>query len=339
MARNIGKHFEPTEKSEGVGQEPFDQSRQIMQPEAAGDATNGGDNPDEKLHRTKGKGAKVALIVVLVVLAGVAGVFGYLYFGDTKTLTPEEEAQLMENGTFYNGIQMMDVDLSGKTMAQARTELGQKVQQTLDAISLSYTVNGEMFTLNAQDLGAAMDVEPGLAQAMLYGRNGGHFERKDAIAYAAEQGMRIETPDVTYSEQSIADAVAKNGTKMQEAAVDATVNLKTISDEDKKWTDYEVMFTDGKSGFTVNQEKLVADLYAAAVNGTLDPIQAEIKEVPPEVRRADLEKMYSVRGVFQTRYAESASGRRYNIWKMALWEFWTKNFMILEKKIQKSCFF
>ncbi len=308
MARNIGNHFENADnaenRGEAGGQEVFSHTEYIEQPDQPVYTEEGGSG---RGHGKKGKGGKIALIVILVAVIAVAGFFIYWYFGRAKAVTPEEEAQLLETGLFTEGVSVEGIDLSGKTIEQARPEAEKKAQEMLDAISISYTVNGEEIRLNAQDMGAVADVETALEQAMLYGRNG---------ATAEGQSAAVDIP-ISYSEQAIAAAVAKNSTEIAGAAEDATVELKTSADEEKKLTDYELAFAGGKAGFAVDQKQLVSDLYNAVTTGDFSTVTARVEEVQPTVTREDLEKQYAVRGIYKTEYADSASGRRYNIWKMA----------------------
>ena len=313
MARNIGNNYEnPEQPEKGTeeGVESAGQSGQIKQPEEP--VSEEPAAPKKKMS----KGARVALIVVIVAVVAVAGVFAYLFLSENQALTQEQEAQIIDNGTFYDGISIAGVDLSGKTIDQARPEVEKKAQEQLGALSISYTVDDDTFTLRAEELGAAVDLDAALEQAMLYGRSGNFFERQNAIDTAKEQGVEIELP-VTYSQQAISDAVSKNDAELSSPAKDATVELKTTSDEEKKITGYEISFTDEEVGYGADEDKLVADLYAAVTSGSFEPVSAELKEIQPDVTRAELEKQYTERGIYETEYSSSDEGRRYNIWKMA----------------------
>lgn len=265
----------------------------------------------------KKKKKKVILITVLVLLIVAAGTFGYFYLVPTSSaFSQEEAAEIVDDGTYFAGLSILGVDLGGKTPDQARPEVEQAAQDLLADISEPYIIEGEEYALTGADMGAAIDVEPALAQALLFGREGGYFERQNAIVQAQQNGYAIETP-VSYDESAIKSAVSSQAAELNVAAQDATVVMNKISDEDRKITGMDIEFADGVTGLEVNADKLAADIFAGVQAGNFDAVTAETLVTEPEMTLEEIQALYTERGTYQTTYSGSAEGRRYNIWKMA----------------------
>lgn len=262
------------------------------------------------------KKKKTALIIVLIALVIAAGVFAYLFWGTAPAYSQEEVAQIMDDGTFYQGVSILGVDLSGKTMEEARTEVEKAANNNLGEVSAAYQVQDNEYKLSAEQLGASYDIETALTKAMLYGREGGFFERKQAIDQAAANGYEVDVP-VSYDQQAILQSVKSQSETASIAPKDAEVKMEKVSDEGKKITDMNITFVDGQTGLEVNEEKLAEDIFATAQSGDFSLIQAKVTEKQPSVTKEQLEAQYTKRGVFQTSYGDSAEGRRYNIWKMS----------------------
>ncbi len=282
---------------------------------------NGGDSDGlimEEEPKKKRGAPKAVIAVVVVALVAVGGWFGYSYLTgnvDRVALGADEGAYFDDDGKIFAGVSVMEIDLSGMTAQEATDAVGAAAQQKLDALAVSYTVEGQEYALNSEDMGAVMDTEPAIAQAVAYGREGNFFQRLDAVELAAQSGYDIPV-DVVFSEQSVHDTIMANPDLEALAPVDAQVVMNKVSDEDKKITDMEIDFIDGTAGKQVNEEKLIEDIYATMMDGSFATVEAEMETVEPETTKEDLAQLYTEIGVFSTSYSSSADGRRYNIWKM-----------------------
>ncbi len=263
------------------------------------------------------KKSKAPIIILIIALVAVGGFLAWYFFLDKATLSDQDKNELLQTGTYHTGLTMMDVDLAGKTLTQAQAEVEQKVQEIFDGIEISYVVNNETYTLDATQLGASMDILPKLEEAMLFGREGSKYEIKSETDDIAELGVDMAAPEIVFDEQAIAAAVNANDSAFYEGATDATAELVLTSDEDAMIVDYEVVYTDGASGFGVDKDKLIADIYAEVSSGSFNTIETVETEIEPEITKEDLESTYAVMGSYETEFESSAWGRRYNIWKMA----------------------
>lgn len=262
-------------------------------------------------------GGHTALLVSLIVLAAAACIAGYFWLtSETATAGYDDHTQILDDGNFYQGISILGVDVSGMSMDEAREIVNEKVKSDMGAMSVVYTVNDDQYELGAQELGASMDVDALLQDAMAYGRTGSFADRQAKITDARNAGKDFVSA-FTYNDDTIAAAVDEDLAPLADTAKDAQVEIATSSDEASKKTGWEITYTDAQPGIAVDEDKLVTDIMAAAEAGTAAPIAAVVTTREPEVTREELEGQYAVRAKYKTEFGSSAEGRRYNIWKMS----------------------
>ncbi|WP_066689215.1 VanW family protein [Christensenella intestinihominis] len=258
---------------------------------------------------------KVILIVVIAAVAAAA-VLAYLFLGQSRGLAGDDLRQIMDDGTFYEGVSMEGVDLSGKTIDEARPEVEARVDEALKDVSIDYKVNEDTYTLTSAELGAKADVDEALKTAMLYGREGSFAQRSQAIETAKTQGAEIEMP-FTYDEATILASIQANDEKINIPAQNASIVVNKQRDEDKLFTDVEIDYKDSVTGLEVNDQELAAAVYAQLEQNNFEPVTANAQVTQPEITGEQIKDKYDVIGDFETKYTSSAFGRRYNIWKMA----------------------
>lgn len=287
---------------------------ETVREETAGPAAAG--FPDEEPEQ-KQKKKHPGLWVTIAAACAAACFGGYFFLNANRAVAAyDDQTQILDDGTFFEGVSVTGVDVSGMTMDEAREAIKEEAASHMADISVAYTVEGEEYTLDAEDLGASLDTESVLNKAMELGRLGPFSKRHGEIATARNRGTDFQIA-YTYDDKKIAAAVEEDLAHLAETARNAEVKLETTANESSKKTDYTLTFTDEQEGIGVEEEKLVQGILAAAERGESGPIAAEVHPVEPTVKRGDLEKMYAVRGVYSTTFSSSAEGRRYNIWKMS----------------------
>ncbi|MDY3751494.1 VanW family protein [Christensenella minuta] len=258
---------------------------------------------------------KVILIVIIAAVAAAA-VLTYFFLGQSRGLAGDDLRQIMDNGTFYEGVSIEGVDLSGKTIDEARPEIETKVDEALKDVSIDYKVNEDTYTLTSAELGAKADVDEALRTAMLYGREGTFAQRSQAIETARMQGVEIEMP-FSYDQATILASIQANDEKINIPAQNASVVINKQVDEDKLFTDAGIDYKESVTGLEVNGQELADAVYAQLEQNNFEPVTANAQVTQPELTIDQIKDEYAVIGDFSTKYASSAFGRRYNIWKMA----------------------
>ena len=269
-----------------------------------------------KKERKKWSTKKIVLVTVLVIVIAAAGVMGYLFLGPKNTLAGDNLQEILDNGTFYDGVRLAGVDLSGMTLDEARPLVEEKADESLKGISIDYKVDEDTFSLTADQLGAKADVDQALQKALLYGREGNFAQRMSAINDAKQKGVEIEMP-VTYDQSVILESLKANDDKINVPAQDAGVNFEKISDEGSMTTNSKITLTDEVVGKEVDDEALAETIFTQLGQNNFETVVAETQVTQPKLTKAQLEDRYTMLGTFKTEYGSSAEGRRYNIWKMA----------------------
>ncbi|MBD5560154.1 MAG: hypothetical protein HDQ87_07355 [Clostridia bacterium] len=307
MSRRIGSGPESPNTSEETNTAAPAEMPAFQQPDSSAAA----------LAAAEPKKRHTGLWITLAALLTAAGIGGYFMLSTPKAVAAyDEHTQILDDGTFYQGVSITGVDVSGMTVDEARQAIQDKAKQEMSELSVTYTVDGEEYTLGAEQLGAAIDTETVLNRALELGRLGPFDKRHGEIATARDRGTNYEIA-FTYDENSIADVVAEQLAPLADSAKNAAVVVNTTSDEGSKRTGYSIEYTDEEPGIAVEQEKLVSDILTAVQNGSTEPVVAETTVREPEITRDMLEGQYAVRGIYKTSYGDSAEGRRYNIWKMS----------------------
>lgn len=287
--------------------------------DAAAGATTGANKLAYEMPKERKPWSTKKKVILGVVIAAVAAacVFGFVFFfGSDQGIAGGELEQIMDNGTFYDGVSVAGVDLSGKTADEARGEVQKAEDAFLKDISLEYKVDQDSYKLDAQQLGAKIDVDEALKQAMLYGRQGTFAERAAAINEAKTKGIEIDVP-VAYDKETILTSLKANDDKINVPAQDAAVDFKKSSDEGTMMTGSTIALVDEVVGKEVDDTELADKIYAQLEQDDFNLVSAETKVTQPKYTKAQLEDQYTMLGTYKTKYGSSAEGRRYNIWKMS----------------------
>ena len=117
---------------------------------------------------------RIVIFGAAVAAAVFAVIFCVSMFSDV-TLTPEQQQELLETGTFMEGVSVEGVDVGGLTYAQGEEKLRPVVEE-MQGQQVQFTIQGQQYTYALTDLGASVDYEGQLTAAMLYGREGKRWD-------------------------------------------------------------------------------------------------------------------------------------------------------------------
>ena len=135
-----------------------------------------------------GKKRSIVPIVVLILVIGAAiGILLAVMQTDNFELKnpfepekAEAEVLVVDDGTIYDGITCMGVDLRGAAKGDPakQAEIDAAAKNIIDGIKYDVKVNDYSITLDGAQLGAAIDTSAFLDEAYAYGREGSIEERK-----------------------------------------------------------------------------------------------------------------------------------------------------------------
>ena len=119
----------------------------------------------------------VVVCIVAAVLLMAAGAY-FIFFAGSGEMTPEKRAEILASGKFETGVCIEGIDVSDKTYAEAEPLVAEKMQLKLSQLSVEYTVDGEVYALGSEMLGASIDYPSVMEQALFYGKSGTASEKR-----------------------------------------------------------------------------------------------------------------------------------------------------------------
>ncbi|MBC8530408.1 VanW family protein [Gehongia tenuis] len=240
-----------------------------------GQPKNGQPNGQKKTADRKG-GSKKGLIIALVVLLVVAGCAGgYMIWQNNST------AGTLSRDTYYDGVSVAGVDLSGKTREEARTLVAEQEQKIQNETKLALVYESSRYELTGADFAFTFDTDQVLETAYQAGRTGTDEERLAAI-----EALKV-TPqnfDISYTvDASGAGArIAEIAAALDVEPVEPTIGEFNPSLEEK------FVFTEGKDGAKVDQEALLAEVESKVAAKDFTDLVITLNPVSPLHTKEDL---------------------------------------------------
>ncbi len=239
---------------------------------------------------------KIAVIAVIVLLAVGAGAYGY----NKVSLSKMKEAVDIE--TFYAGISVNNVDLSGLTQEQAKEKLSTDVNDVIKERIISLTDGENTYEIKFSDIDTKYNIDDTLLVAYNYGRNGELKDRYKQVTDLEENPKNFEA-QFTYNEELLK-------TKLNEIAQ----QIK-IEPENSTMTRQNGSFviTDEKIGYEMDFDSTYAEVKAVVENMESGSVEIKKIEVKPEITREENEKATSLIGTYYTTFSGNDYGRNENL--------------------------
>ena len=210
--------------------------------------------------------AVIAIVVGLLLLAGAGAVYAY------------DRAHSEEIG---EGVRVGGVDVSGLTPEQARAKLRSAVLEPLSR-PVVVRARGKRYTLTPERAGVAVDVDGSVSAALERSRDGSILSRTWRGLRGEPVDAEIEL-DITYSKRAIARLVKRVREDVDEAPVNAAVDLEhgDVTPEASK---------DGRRLLAAKLKRQVRKRLLDV--GDAKTVRAEFKVVKPKVTTAELAEKY-----------------------------------------------
>jgi hypothetical protein len=124
----------------------------------------------------------VPVVLIVILALGVGGYYSYSLYGqyqdniESSRQSASEQAELdgmrqvLDRNTFYNGISIDDLDLSGKTFDEVNAELAKRDQAWRGQFGATLKLDEQTLQLTAADSGLTSDWQTILDQAWQIGR-------------------------------------------------------------------------------------------------------------------------------------------------------------------------
>ncbi len=228
----------------------------------------------------QGKGKKALLIslVALIVVAAV-GAVGFVMFNGIKTEPPEPTAKITEpvptDFTFAPKSVIDGLDISGKTMEQAKKLLEQNADRFITPVSFEIDVNGKTTSLDQSDFSYNYNIDEVLQKM------------RSGITKTTDPTNGTETPltvTATVTEESIKSNVDKICEERNSEPQNAKVSVF------HPYAKKRFEFAEAEDGVTVNAEDLVEQITDSFAKGNaMSKITAEVEKKKADMSASQLE--------------------------------------------------
>ncbi len=250
------------------------------------------------------KGILIGALALAVLAIGGAAVYKFTQKPGTPSSaagtaasagTPSTDVSAMkavlDTNTFYPGIYINGVNVSGKTKDEAVALFEDQATLTTPELTLSLLVEGKSYPLDKGDLMVASDMTALIDEAYAYGRTSAKTDETEALKdrYAIVTALEKNPKKFESAYKTDPDAIGK--------AVDAILLPLASEVKEAAVTGFDVAtltFTIDPStnGLTFNARKAAEDVAAAIESGDYDAvITVETEVVKPKVTTEDLSKL------------------------------------------------
>ncbi|MEL7607885.1 MAG: VanW family protein [Bacillota bacterium] len=296
------------------------------------------------------KGLIIGISLAVVALALGAVVF-ILY--NQRNLTEQERQQIINSGTFHDGITVNSVPVGGLTIEGAAEKLKDAEQSLLSGVNYTLTYGDKEYTLTAADFGVTFNTQEVLSEAMLVAREGSLEELKAEIADIAAGGKDFSidytldpAPVKAKIEQIAAElnsepvnAILKShvsqatAEELENAAatqasgaaetVETSVQASPAPDQDQAAQTGQETIINGqfvylkeKEGIAVDQDALYQSVSAMAAEKQFGAIEIPVTNTPAAITVDLLSQTLVLRGSYSTSYGHAPYNRSTRVYNL-----------------------
>ncbi len=259
--------------------------------------------------RFRNKKFLILFCVIAVVVVAAIAVTCVVLLNQHQEQQQQEHIQevnkVLENtDTFFDGITVQGVDISGMTMEEATAAVAAVEATARPTIELTMVYNGQNYVYNTDRFAFTYDTAQILEQAYAIGRTGTSEECYDAVQDLKENPVSysITATLVDESVQAVVDDVA--------AQINVPmVNARAVGVDFSKSGSDRFQFAEGTSGLAVDTNDLKAKADAALAKANkVATLQVVANEVAPTLTVADMQPYVQEICSFSTRSTNTSAG-------------------------------
>lgn len=223
----------------------------------------------------------------------------------TSVLVFGKEVSAADTDMIHSGIYVENVDLSGKTVGEAKKTMEQYVSGLGSAEITLHAANGHDVTVTAADLGIAW-ANPGvLEEAATFGTKGNVIQRYKELK-DLEHEKKVYDLKLKFDVNAINQVLLEQCLQYDQNAVDAKVRRENG----------QFIVEDGQVGYALDVENSIDRVYDYLVNDwDYQPagIDLAIEVEQPRGTTEDFAKVKDLLGTFTTSYSTSGTSRSANV--------------------------
>ncbi len=234
--------------------------------------------------------------------------FVLLFVKNRYVNKPDVEAlnTVIDNGKFFEGIKVNDVDIGGLSYEEARAKLLPSVTQDIQSINLHVVHGTTLWLLNAADIGARSTLDEVLREAMLLGRSDTKADNEAVLAELSSSG-RSFTVGFECTDSVLKEKAAEIASHMGAQPVEPYAEADSWS------TTPTFIYHEGTDGHVLDEEAFCQSVKLCLASGdysaTLTP---ELVTIKPSHDIEWIKANTQLRAQWQTDFGSSSSLRNAN---------------------------
>ncbi|MBO5209964.1 MAG: VanW family protein [Lachnospiraceae bacterium] len=214
-------------------------------------------------------------------------------------------AEAKEDEKIESGIYVNDINLSGKTVSEAKKEVQTYVDSFADAQITFHAIDDHEIVTTASEIGMTWGNPEIIEEAASLGKDGNIVQCYKALK-DLEYANKVYKVSFDFDKEKIKTLIEEQGTQYNQEAINAT--LTRVNDE--------FQITEGQTGIVVDAEASADSVYDYLVsnwNGSDCEIDLVVTVDEPEGSVEELSKVKDVLGTFTTSFSTSGSSRSANV--------------------------
>lgn len=207
--------------------------------------------------------------------------------------------------TINRGIFIGDVDVSGLTAQEARTQVNHYLDNIRNMPIILHVAGGNTVNVTAGELGLTWDNPEAVEAALNMGKQG-NVLRRYREASGLQSSGRGHDIHLSFDDKAINKVFDEKCVIYDKPSSNATL----------KRENGQFIIEGGEPGETLDREASIRTLKALLKNGWTDTkvdVELVVKKDQPKGSREDFEKMKDVLGTFTTKYTSSGASRVANV--------------------------
>lgn len=241
----------------------------------------------EKMSLSKHINIKVVAIIIIIISALSA------YSLSVKTSIDKWDEKI------YSGVNIEDLDLSGKTSAEAQEAVAEKFSKKLSDKKINIKIGDKTFNYTYADLAAGYEIEKIVDEAMSFGKSEGFFEKYSLIKNKDNEIHKIDLI-FGYDENKINEIEEKINANVKVETKDASVTI----------TGGKISITPDVVGYELDKEEFLTKI-KENINKDLTKdtsLSFTLKEIKSAKSKEVLSSITGKMSTFSTSYAVNDRG-------------------------------
>lgn len=239
------------------------------------------------LHKALGTRLKTYAAMAIVVIFTIAAVFSII------TLCSR---------TFYKGIYVEQVDISGTNIIDAKRLIEEKLNNELKENKITLVYGEKVWQVSPDKISLSYKTEEALRNAYQKGRQGNIFKRLYDIFTLRSRNFHAEV-EPEFNISALRDILREIKDEVDKQEVDASVNI----------SGREITFKEDAAGYSLDIESNCKIIENRIKNKKLGKIELIVNTIVPKITYEEIKNIKEPISSFRTRYNASSYNRSYNI--------------------------